>query len=207
MTARGQQTIARLIGATRQVIREAGYANATTRRIADAAGVTEGTINRHFPSTRALLLAAVMHNNPDVIAEMSTLPDRAGQATLAENLTWALQRLASMREDILPLELALLTEPELAEEQPPTSDAATPEAGGADGPPDALTEYLAAEQTLGRIRPDIDPAQGSYLFLVLLFGLTAAPQARHHPGATAGIDVAVTLVLEGLASPTSAENT
>ncbi len=200
MTRRGEQTIARLIAATRQVVRDSGYANATTRLIAEAAGVTEGTIYRHFPSKRALLLAAVMHSNPDVLAEVSTLPDRAGQATLHENLTWALERLATLREDILPLELALLTEPDLAEDWQGDADQTLRGLDGEENPPDALTEYLTAEQKLGRVRADIDPPQASYLLLALLFGLTVSPQARHHPGATADVGAAVRLVLDGMAS-------
>jgi len=49
-TERGEATRVRLIEATAQVVAEVGYANASTRAIAKAAGVAEGTIYRHFPN-------------------------------------------------------------------------------------------------------------------------------------------------------------
>jgi hypothetical protein len=65
------------------------------------------------------------------------------------NLTEALGRLAHLRDDVLPLELALLTEPELATRrrelvrQLPSRDLP--------GPHGEIAGYLRAEQALGRI--------------------------------------------------------
>lgn len=107
MTRRGEATRARLIEATRDVVREAGYAHASTRAIAKAAGVAEGTIYRHFRDKASLFLAAVMEANAPIIAWVTALPDRAGKSTVEENLADAAVRLASLRDEILPLELAI----------------------------------------------------------------------------------------------------
>ncbi len=114
MTERGEATRERLIEATRQVVRDTGYSQATTRTIARAAGVTEGTIYRHFPNKTALFFAAAMDRHTQIVAELSGLPGRAGQGTITGNLTEALTSLAALREDIMPLELAILTDPDLA---------------------------------------------------------------------------------------------
>ena len=68
MTQRGEATRARLIEATRSVVREVGYAHASTRAIAQAAGVAEGTIYRHFPDKASLFLATVLESNAPIIA-------------------------------------------------------------------------------------------------------------------------------------------
>lgn len=201
MTDRGQQTLARLIEAARHVVREVGYANTTTRKIAAAAGVTEGTIYRHFPNKRALLVAAVLYKNPVVMDEVATLPSRAGQATVTENLVWALTRLATLREDLVPLELALLTEPELTGEQAGESDPRRESGLPAGGQPEFLSDYLAAEQALGRVRGDLDPGTAAVVLLSLLFALSLRPPESRVPVTQVGIDVAVDLVVKGLAVP------
>ena len=73
MTRRGEQTRARLIDATRQVVREVGYAHASTRAIAEAAGVAEGTIYRHFQDKASLFFATVLESNGPVVASV-TIP-------------------------------------------------------------------------------------------------------------------------------------
>ncbi len=82
MTQRGEATRARLIEATRSVVREVGYAHASTRAIAQAAGVAEGTIYRHFPDKAALFFATVLAANAPIVAWVTTLPARAGQGTV-----------------------------------------------------------------------------------------------------------------------------
>jgi AcrR family transcriptional regulator len=49
----------RLLGAAAQVYAEAGYRGATTRRIAQQAGVSEITLFRQFGSKEALMLEAL----------------------------------------------------------------------------------------------------------------------------------------------------
>ena len=57
VTKRGERTRARLIEATLSVVGEVGYARASTRAIADAAGMSEGALYRHFPDKAALFFA------------------------------------------------------------------------------------------------------------------------------------------------------
>jgi AcrR family transcriptional regulator len=170
VTRRGEATRTRLIEATLSVAREVGYAHASTRAIAQAAGVAEGTIYRHFPDKASLFFAAVRESNGPVVAWVTTLPERAGEGTVEGNLTEAAARLATLRDQIMPLELAIAADPELAaQRQRILAEAGT----SLPGPPDAVAAYLAAEQRLGRVRPEIDPREAAILFLAALFGLAA----------------------------------
>ncbi|HEY5183823.1 MAG TPA: TetR/AcrR family transcriptional regulator [Actinomycetes bacterium] len=172
MTDRGDATRAKLIAATTQVVREVGYAHATTKAIAAAAGVSEGTIYRHYPDKTALFFAAVLDRNIAIVKELGRLPERAGQRTVETNLTDTLGHLAGLRDDILPLELALLTDPEMAEYR--NARLAAP---GGDGPPTPIAAYLQAEQDRGRIRTDLDCDQAAVVLLATLFGLSLATHA------------------------------
>ncbi len=74
MTDRGEATRQRLMEATRAVVRESGYARATTRAIAQAADVTEGTIYRHFPDKTALFFAAAIGRHEHVCSAGAVSP-------------------------------------------------------------------------------------------------------------------------------------
>jgi AcrR family transcriptional regulator len=208
---RGTATRARLLAAARDVVAEVGYAHATTKAIAAAAGVAEGTIYRHFPDKHALFLAAVVDANQPVITWMSALPERAGHATLASNLSETLTRLASLRQHMLPLELAMLTDPELAARRQAgiaalrTSDLATAVAGLPEpNPPALLARYLSAEQALGRVRPDVDPIRAAVTILATLMGLTIMPaqdpplDPSDDPIAAVLLDTAADILAKGL---------
>jgi AcrR family transcriptional regulator len=116
MNVRGERTRTRLVQATIDVVAEVGYARATTKAIAEAAGVAEGTIYRHFPDKRQLFYAAVMDRNTAVLDWITALPQRAGTGTVRGNLREALLQLGRLRTDLLPLELWLRSDPELSKE-------------------------------------------------------------------------------------------
>jgi AcrR family transcriptional regulator len=61
-----EETRERIILAAREVIKRKGKRGATTREIADLAGVNEATLFRHFGNKEALLVAVVKHSCPDV---------------------------------------------------------------------------------------------------------------------------------------------
>ena len=168
MPERGVATRAKLIAATQDVVREIGYAHATTRAIAEAAGVAEGTIYRHFPDKVALYFAAALDQDGALIAEVASLPKQAGEGTVVGNLTTALQRLATLRERIIPLEMAMRSDPELIERRR-TMTPPLPSDGPS--PPEAIAQYLGAEQNLGRIRRDVNCLDAALILLATLFGI------------------------------------
>ena len=198
MTKRGDQTRARLIAATKHVVRDVGYAHATTKAIAEAAGVAEGTIYRHFPDKIALFFATALSGNQAIIEELAKLPELAGVATVEENLEQALTRLLVLRQDLLPLELALHSDPELARRRQ-AMDA--PEiVPGLLSPPEAISRYIEAEARLGRVRADVDSRQVSLILLSALFGLMVVPETNPssaHP-ASEQIGPLVRLLLNGI---------
>jgi AcrR family transcriptional regulator len=187
--------------ATRSVVREVGYAHASTRAIAHAAGVAEGTIYRHFPDKAALFFATVLEANAPIVAWVTTLPARAGNGTVEENLTDVAVRLAGMRDQIIPLELAIAADPELAAQR----RAAMAAAGSSlpPGPPEAVAAYLAAEQDLGRIRADVDPREAAAVLLGLLFALGGVPGIGDDEPSPERVASAVRLLVHGLEPPAS----
>ena len=196
MTKRGEATRARLIEATRTVVHESGYAHASTRAIALAAGVAEGTIYRHFPDKASLFLATVVESNTPIIEWVTALPDRAGLRTVEENLTDAAVQLASLRDQILPLELAIAADPELAAQRRQVMAAAGPSLPP--GPPEALASYLAAEQRLGRVREDVDPGEAASILLGVLFALGTMPKLGDEGLSPDRVATAIRLVVRGL---------
>ncbi|MCU0265812.1 MAG: TetR/AcrR family transcriptional regulator [Actinomycetia bacterium] len=178
-TRRGEATRDRLLRAVRDVVADVGYPHATTRAIAEAAGVAEGTIYRHYPDKATLFLAAVADANRPVLAAMADLPGRAGTGTVAGNLTEALGQLAQLRQQMLPLELAMLTDPDLAAQRArlhaEASAGAGPSAAGLPDPPGLLADYLAAEQAHGRVRADLAVGPAAVTILAALLGLALAP--------------------------------
>ncbi|HSW42755.1 MAG TPA: helix-turn-helix domain-containing protein [Patescibacteria group bacterium] len=198
MTPRGDRTRAKLIEATLAVVAEVGYAHASTRAIASAAGVSEGTIYRHFPDKAALFFAAALEPSASVLDGLTGLPALAGQRTVAENLVDALVRLGELQERVIPLEIAVLSDPELAAQR----QAAAELAGGIPaGPPQAITIYLREEQRLGRIRPELDPGDVAVLLLATLFGLAVTAKMTGRAIDDTRIEAAVTTLVQGIAQP------
>ena len=195
MTRRGDATRARLIEATRAVVREVGYAHASTRAIAKAAGVAEGTIYRHFPDKASLFFAAVLQANDPIVSWVVGLPARAGKGTVEGNLIDAAVQLASLRDEIMPLELAIAADPELAAQR---RKAMTAPGASLPGPPAAVAAYLAAEQRLGRVRGDIDPREAASLILGVLFTLGTVPAIGDEGLAPDRVASAVKLMVRGI---------
>ena len=175
MTQRGDRTRAKLIEATLAVVGEVGYARASTRAIAERAGVAEGTIYRHFPDKTALFFAAALEPDAAMLEWVGGLPESDGTRTVEENLAEALGRLAELQERVFPLEVAVAADPELAALRRLAFAAGDPLPGG---PPAAIVGYLAAERDLGRIRPDVDPGEAAIVLLATLFGLAMEASAQ-----------------------------
>lgn len=195
MTRRGDATRARLMAATRSVVREVGYAHASTRAIAQAAGVAEGTIYRHFPDKTHLFFATVLDANAPVVALVASLPARAGENTVEDNLAEAAVQLASLRDEIMPLEFAIATDPQLAAER---QRAMTVDGGPLPGPPEAVAAYLAAEQALGRVRIDLDPREVAAIILGTLFALVSMPSPGGESLSSARVASAMKILVRGI---------
>lgn len=192
VAARGDATRDRLLDATIRLVREVGYVQTTTRAIAQAAGVAEGTLYRHYPDKASLFVAAIGRQSAPAVEWVRGLPALAGSGTVVGNLTDCLTRLAALRADIVPFELAMLTDPDLGR-------VAAAAQAAAPGPPEFVADYLRAEQGLGRVRADVDPVKVAVVLLATLFGL-AAPQRAVDAlgGAWPGIGEAVAMVVHGV---------
>lgn len=168
MTTRGDRTRAKLIKATLSVVAEVGYAKTSTRAIATKAKVAEGTLYRHFPDKMSLFFAAALEPSEAVLEWVEALPTKAGKRTVEGNLVDALVQLSSLQERVLPLEIAIQNDPELAAFR----RSSLAKAGGSlAGPPEALVAYLEAEQSLGRLNKTVRPRAAAMTLLAALFGI------------------------------------
>ena len=172
MQQRSKRTQDALIKATTELVAEVGYHRATTRAIAARAGVSEGTIYRHYPDKEALFGAAVLAGQRDVTGWMEQLPGRAGTAPLVDLLEETFTQLSRLREAVLPMNAAAsAARRDLAPDELETQLRAL------GGPPLLLSEFIAAEQELGNLSHDLDPVRTAVMILASFLGVQTSPLA------------------------------
>jgi AcrR family transcriptional regulator len=155
-------TRAQLVDAAERVLRTKGLARATTKEIAREAGYAEGTLYLHFADKLDLVRAVHEKLLPAFIEVVRHLPERAGTGTVAGNLTELARSALRLYRDVLPLGSSLFADPELLRR----FRALLADRGG--GPHRAwepVVAYLRAEQALGRVAADADPAAAALLLL------------------------------------------
>lgn len=157
----------RLVDAAEQLIRERGIGAVTTKEVARATGVAEGTIYRHFPDKTALLLAVFGERMPgSYLDQVADLASRAGQATVAENLRTLAAAALRFFVQTAPLTAAVDADPALAAQH----YARLRELGvGPEFAMRAIGTYLREEQRLGRVRADVRPELAVTILLGVCF--------------------------------------
>ncbi|HEV2871178.1 MAG TPA: helix-turn-helix domain-containing protein [Actinomycetota bacterium] len=155
-------TRAQLVDAAERVLRAKGLARATTKEIAREAGYAEGTLYLHFADKLDLVRAVHEKLLPAFVEVVRHLPERAGTGTVQGNLTELAHGALRLYQDLMPLGSSLFADPELLRR----FRALLAERGG--GPHRAwepVVAYLEAEQALGRVAPEADPAAATLLLL------------------------------------------
>jgi AcrR family transcriptional regulator len=177
---------ARVLAAAVDVVRAVGAQRATTKAIAEAAGVSEGSIFNHFP-TKAALLKAVFTEGIDnpMPAAMARLWSDTGLGDVTTSLTALAVAAVQYYREVLPLSgPQILGADEIRAARAEVQEREFGPIIGHDG----LTRYLTVEQGLGRIPAYADPP----LLAVALLGgcqqyaflcLTTAPSHLEDPRA------------------------
>ena len=145
---RSASTRERLLDATERIIRERGILAVTTKDIAREAGYAEATLYRHFQNKTELLLAVMAERLAGTLLELiRELPGRAGMGEVAATLEEFVAAAVAFFGQTMPLNVALSADPTLLAEH----NRRLRELGA--GPEVALRNvaaYIAAEQRLGR---------------------------------------------------------
>jgi len=141
-----------LFAATDRVLARAGPSGLTTRAITAEAGVANGVLHKHFRDLDAFLAEFAATRLAALAGTAASLPARAGQGSIAANLTDATAALFGA--DAQALMNLVAARPELG---PAVAHAAPPAGGGGIGDVEShFAAYLDAEKQAGRIAVGTD---------------------------------------------------
>ncbi|MBN2839995.1 MAG: TetR/AcrR family transcriptional regulator [Coriobacteriia bacterium] len=199
MSGRGEATRQQLLDAAEGVFAERGYARATTKEIAKAAGVSEGTIYRHFADKQQLFQAVFIDRDTANSAAITQLPDLAGTKTVRENLLFLIHAIEDVEANVAPLQAAMSSDAELAAALFSSAGPARAEMPGV-APLEPLARYLEAEQKLGRVRADVDVARAAFALFAIPFAAVMTGRMARAAGVPGDVDMvgAVDVVLKGI---------
>jgi len=200
-----------LLDAALQVFLQNGFARATTREIAQTAGLAEGTIYRHFADKYALFHEVFISLTVEVVAELQRFRERAGKSTVRDNLESLFTLVGDIQEQLSSLMASMWADPELAKIVAARARALAPEGFVPPGPVATVAEYIRAEQELGRIRRDVDATEAAAVVVSVPFAAGMEHALSTHPGASGEFPVpdgfpapaaaALDILAQGLAAP------
>jgi AcrR family transcriptional regulator len=138
--------------ALERLIATEGPSGLTGRAVTREAGVATGLLYTHFRTWDGFLAGYAVDRSFQIAAGVSSLADRAGDATVAANLAEAVR--ATPLDRIVALTRLLAFRPDLT---PEVERVLGQGAAGLTAVEQAVTRYLAAEQGIGRVPASADP--------------------------------------------------
>jgi AcrR family transcriptional regulator len=191
-----------LIDAATEVFLKRGFSRATTKEIAQTAGLAEGTIYRHFDDKYALFHEVFLARSGETVEELARFSERAGQGTVRDNLDHLLRLIGRMAEHATSLMASMWADPEVAKRFEAYVRERAPR-GLEAGPVGIVAAYIRAEQELGRIRGDVAADEAAAVVAALPFASAIDRALRDRlptPGDfSAPRHVAVDILAQGLA--------
>jgi AcrR family transcriptional regulator len=154
----------RILDAAAAVMRERGLAHATTKEIAKAAGFSEATLYKHFTDKSELFVRVLAERLPRFVPIVEQL--HAGDGTVVTNLRTVAAAAIEFYTDSFPISASIFAEPKVLEAH---RVGLRRTGSGPHRATERLTAYLVAEQELGRVRADADPASLAALLLGACF--------------------------------------
>jgi DNA-binding transcriptional ArsR family regulator len=163
-----RDTRTKILEAAAQLLRDKGISGTTTREIARAAGLSDAAIYSHFKSRGELLNALMPASLVDYKGSADAFLKRVGQGTVKGNLKFFMKRAREFFLEASPKIALILAEPELFDElggRPVKGSKAET----------FLTDYIRAEQRMGRINEEADAAAIGTIVVATAFyeGFTA----------------------------------
>jgi AcrR family transcriptional regulator len=190
----------RLLDAAARVFARDGLSGATTRAIAEEAGVNEVTLFRHF-QTKDRLITAVVGENFGAAAVAAQAPLPAMSTDLRADLTALARHYAKVLTDNLPLVRTMIGE--IHHQLHCTNEKLVFKAIFL-FLKDAVRTRVDTAQRAGQVRPDMRPDLLADLFFGMVFTdvlRRSSPQAKIDYTAGTYLDSAVSLFLNGVAVP------
>ena len=164
---RGAGTRERILAAAREVMRGKGLVRATTKEIARAAGLSEGTLYNHFANKEELFLCTLNELPSGFVSLIRGLRERAGTETVPVRAgagRAAPRSISTVRP--IPMGASFFADPELLARH---RELLQQRGAGPQRANEAVAAYLRAEQELGRVRGDADPDAVAYMLLGALY--------------------------------------
>jgi AcrR family transcriptional regulator len=156
-----------ILDAAAHVMHTLGLGRTTTREIAQAAGLSEAALYRHFADKAELFLCVIGERLPQLVATLKDLPSRVGRRTVRSNLEDVARVALPFYDQTAPMAAALFAEPDLLarhQERMREKDA---------GPQHAiemLATYVRAEQRVGRVATRADAEAAASMLLGACLG-------------------------------------
>jgi AcrR family transcriptional regulator len=142
-----------LIDSAEKLLAERQVSAITTRDIARAAGVSDGVLYNYFADKNELLVAAMVRRYAVLVSRFDHDLPEPGTATVEENLAVFGLAALDVVAQTLPTAAGLLSEPALLHR---FIDEIHRQPFGPQRMRQPIADYLAGEQRLGRLAPDVD---------------------------------------------------
>jgi AcrR family transcriptional regulator len=163
---KGVGTRQRILAASREVMLGKGLVRATTKEIARAAGLSEGTLYNHFANKEELFLCTLNELPSGFVTLVRGLHERAGTETVQSVLEQIARSALDFYGEAIPMGASFFADPELLARHRGLLEQ---RGAGPQRANEAVAAYLRAEQKLGRVGGDADPEAVAYMLLGALY--------------------------------------
>jgi AcrR family transcriptional regulator len=167
-----QSTRQRIIDGTKTVIHAKGFGNATTKEIARAAGVAEGSIYNNFGDKFDLIVATVLEGHVSMAKQLKALIESKRKESVEKMLVRIARASIAYYTEVLPIVSSVLADPELHNRYRALG---REQKRGPAVAVEVLAAYLAEEQEEGNLRAthDCDMLAASLLGPCFLYAFTS----------------------------------